>query len=94
MTQKDVSLELEALREKLLFVEEAFFSLVGEGGMTREKARGLGNIIADLADDTRDIFIKLYGEESAGESREPLPPQQSKRPVLTLAPKTKDNSES
>lgn len=60
-TIPDVSLDLELLRRKLLFVEEAFFAMAERDGALGEKTSGLGYIVGDLADQVQDIYDKLYG---------------------------------
>jgi hypothetical protein len=64
----DVSVDLELLRRKLLFVEEAFFAMAERDGALGEKTSGLGYIVGDLADQVQAIYDKLYGGVEDGPS--------------------------
>lgn len=60
----DISLDLELLRSKLLFVEEAFFSLSARYGEPGDKFMGLGYIVGDLANHVQVVYNRLYGSKS------------------------------
>lgn len=79
----DISLELEILRSKLLFVEGTFFALAHDGEF-EEKLTGLGYIVGDLADQVQAIYDKLYKTDPESLDRKPGPQAREARPRLSL----------